>query len=137
MFLHNGDMARRYISRMTPCSLLTMPLCTSSLGTVPLDLRNVWLASSVSGKALGSLPGLSFVFHRDELKSSPSIPRSIDIGLYSEKGGIAFTLSSNLVEALMVSLEGTNWSLRYQEIGQASARLRKRIERFGWSVAAP
>jgi aspartate aminotransferase-like enzyme/GNAT superfamily N-acetyltransferase len=76
----------------------------SSLGIVPVNFQDVYLATSVSGKGLGSYPGLGIIFHREELYSHRTIPRYLDIGLYAEKGSIPFTHSSNLVSALKAAL---------------------------------
>ena len=50
----------------------------SSLGTVPVDLEGVDLASGVSGKGLASYPGLSFVFHQAPIGPASSLPRYLD-----------------------------------------------------------
>jgi aspartate aminotransferase-like enzyme len=39
----------------------------SSLGSVPLDLADVHLASGVSGKGLGAFPGLAIVFYNHDI----------------------------------------------------------------------
>ncbi|WP_175989167.1 aminotransferase class V-fold PLP-dependent enzyme [Bacillus sp. Marseille-Q1617] len=80
----------------------------SSLGVVPVDFEDVYFATSVSGKGIGSYPGLGIVFHRDEVSSHPSIPRYLDLGMYSEKGSIPFTHSSNLTGALREALRNLN-----------------------------
>ena len=36
--------------------------CISSIGAIPIDLKDVYFASGVSGKAMKSFTGLSFVF---------------------------------------------------------------------------
>ena len=43
--------------------------CTSSLGTVAVDLSGVYLASSVSGKGLAAFPGVSLVFYNHLVKA--------------------------------------------------------------------
>ena len=40
----------------------------SSVGTMPVSLEGVWLASCASGKGLRSYPGLSMVFYNHELQ---------------------------------------------------------------------
>src|SRR5687767_1954300 len=49
--------------------------CISSIGTTPVDLGGVYLASAVSGKALAAFPGLSMVFYHHALASAPKLPR--------------------------------------------------------------
>ena len=36
--------------------------CISSIGAIPIDLKDVYFASGVSGKAIKSYTGISFVF---------------------------------------------------------------------------
>jgi aspartate aminotransferase-like enzyme len=80
----------------------------SSVGIVPVNFKECYLATSVSGKGLGSFPGLGIVFHRDDLSSHPSIPRYLDLGLYAENGSIPFTHSSNLISALKEALKNVD-----------------------------
>ncbi|MEL3973475.1 aminotransferase class V-fold PLP-dependent enzyme [Rossellomorea oryzaecorticis] len=77
----------------------------SSVGIVPVNFQDVYLASTVSGKGIGSYPGLGIIFHRDKIFSHPSIPRYLDLGLYAEKESIPFTHSSNLIGALKEALK--------------------------------
>lgn len=80
--------------------------CISSIGTVPVALQGVYLASGVSGKGLSSFPGLSMVFYNHTLTPAPySLPRYLDLGFYQACGGVPFTHSSNLLQALQVALK--------------------------------
>jgi len=79
--------------------------CISSLGTIDINLGDVYLASGVSGKALGSLAGLSLVFYNHDIRPSPVLPRSLDLGYYAANEGVPFTLSSNLVNALHTAVK--------------------------------
>jgi aspartate aminotransferase-like enzyme len=79
--------------------------CMSTVGTRPIDLSNVTMATASSGKGLASVPGLAIVFSNIEPTPNNEIPSYIDLGLYAGKGGIPFTISSNLVSALLVSLK--------------------------------
>ncbi|MFS0781816.1 aminotransferase class V-fold PLP-dependent enzyme [Bacillus sp. 1P06AnD] len=78
--------------------------CISSFGAVPVDLKGVYLASAVSGKALKAYTGLSFVFHNHEIGTSATLPRYLDLGSYFSNGSVPFSHSSNLLKALQVSL---------------------------------
>lgn len=112
--------------------------CISSIGTVPLDLSTVEYASAASGKALGSLPGLSIVFSRQLAESAPTrIPRYLDLGYYAAMNGVAFTHSSNLVAALAMALEITDWPKRYAALARASTWLRAQLARIGLDTVAP
>ena len=109
--------------------------CVSSLGAVPLRLNNVCLASASSGKALGSYPGLSMVFHnRHNLTPSRKIPRYLDLGFYAQSRGIPFTASSNLFAALDVSLRGVDLDRRYNRLRKLSAWVREQLTLLGFQV---
>ncbi|PAE13934.1 hypothetical protein CHH91_20075, partial [Virgibacillus sp. 7505] len=59
------------------CSKHGVRLCLdacSSIGSVPVDLSGVWLASSVSGKGLAAYPGLALVFHDEPAFANDSLP---------------------------------------------------------------
>jgi aspartate aminotransferase-like enzyme len=90
------------------CQSRTIKLCLdciSSIGIIPVNLENVYLASCSSGKALCSFPGLSMVFYNHEITTSPDIPKYLDLGYYRSADGIPYTISSNLVYALTRAVE--------------------------------
>ncbi|MDX2000625.1 MAG: GNAT family N-acyltransferase [Thermoanaerobaculia bacterium] len=110
----------------------------SSLGTVPVDLARVFLASGVGGKGLGSYPGLALVFHHHDIPSRPErLPRYLDLGLYASGNGVPFTHSSNLLAALAAALERPSWPERFEEIQELGAWLRAELRRAGFEVLAP
>lgn len=110
----------------------------SSLGTVELSLRHVWLASAVSGKALSAFPGIAIVFHDGQVHSaSRRIPRYLDLGLAVEQQGVPFTQSSNLLDALGTSLAEINWPARFQRVAHDGTWLRRAMESRGWRLLAP
>lgn len=112
--------------------------CTSTLGTMEVDLRGVYLATGSSGKGLISLPGLALVFSSDtERPSLRDVPRCLDLGYYIEKDGMPFTLSSNLVLALQASLRGKSWPERYREIAHEMSDLRRLADKHGLDLLAP
>lgn len=76
----------------------------SSIGTVPVDLRHVHLATGVSGKGLGSYSGLAMVYHHNEIRPSPRVARYLDLGSYAAADGVPFTQNSNLFQALKAAL---------------------------------
>lgn len=110
--------------------------CTSSLGTVPVDLRGVYLASSVSGKGLASFPGIALVFYNHQVVPDRRLPRYLDLGYYREKQGVPFTHSSNLVAALHQALIGCNVSSRFDTIRRRHSWLRGRLEGAGFRIIA-
>jgi aspartate aminotransferase-like enzyme len=111
--------------------------CVSSIGTIPIDLNGIYLASGVSGKGLGAFPGLSMVFYNHEiLPLSKNIPRYLDIGLYSISEGIPFTISSNLIYALKKALERFDPENRYRELEKMSLWLRDGLRKIGFNILA-
>lgn len=111
--------------------------CISSIGTVPADLSQVYLASCVSGKGLGAFPGLSMVFYNHPIQPAPKrLPRYLDLGFCSAQEGIPFTHSSNLLAALHTALKRVNWPERYQKIIELSGALRSRLTAMGYKILA-
>jgi aspartate aminotransferase-like enzyme len=96
--------------------------CMSTIGTQPLDLSGVTMATASSGKGLASIPGLALIFSNIDPQPSPGIPSYLDLGQYFAKSGVPFTISSNLVEALNVSIrqklsaQHYNLIARYQNL---------------------
>lgn len=112
--------------------------CISAVGTVPVNLSGVYLASCVSGKAIAAFPGLSMVFYSHELKPAPqSLPRYLDLGYYAEQDGIPFTHSSNLLYALQTALRRTSWPEKFKQIEETSQWLRQRLRGLGFQLLAP
>jgi aspartate aminotransferase-like enzyme len=113
----------------------------SSLGTVPVDLTGVWLASGVSGKGLASYPGLGLVFHHHPVEPRAELPRYLDLGTYAAKESLPFTTSSNLLAALAASLDllaRDGWGrLRFARLAELGGWLRRRLETQGWRLLAP
>jgi aspartate aminotransferase-like enzyme len=111
--------------------------CISSLGTVPVDLSGVYLASGVSGKALRALPGLGLVFYDHEVAPHETLPRYLDLGLYAGNGGVPFTHSSNLVAALAAALDGACAEPPFTALCETGAWLRARLRAQGYALVAP
>jgi len=111
--------------------------CISSIGTMPVDLDGVYLATCVSGKGLGAFPGLSMVFYNHDLKPAPQdLPRYLDLGFYAEQEGIPFTHSSNLLAALQTAVKRINMDERFPNIVELSVQLRERLSQLGYSIVA-
>jgi aspartate aminotransferase-like enzyme len=132
--LNNLDLLRRL------CRRNNLKLCLdaiSSVGSCPVDLSEVYLATATSGKGIGSLPGLVMVFCRDDVVAGDrNLPRYFDLGYYESKQGIPFTISSNAVEALMTAVEEGDWSTRFENVRQWSEELRDELEEIGLTVLA-
>lgn len=78
--------------------------CMSSVGTTPLDLSGVTMATASSGKGLASIPGLGIVFSNSHATIKKAASVYLDLAHYDLANGIPFTISSNLVKALYVSI---------------------------------
>ena len=109
----------------------------SSLGSIPVDLQDVYLASSTSGKGLGSFAGLALVFHAEPPgAASKKLPRYLDLSLYAAGGGVAFTQSSNLVHALRTALDRPDWNAWFAQVRRDGLTLRRRLRAAGLHVLA-
>jgi aspartate aminotransferase-like enzyme len=109
--------------------------CISSIGTVPVDLRGVWLASCASGKGLRSYPGVSMVFYHHEVSPSPrGVPRYLDLGCYAAQEAVPFTFSSNLLHALHAAVKRVRWDERFAGLVELSAWLRGRLRELGFEL---
>lgn len=109
--------------------------CISSVGTVPVDLEGVSLASCVSGKGLASFPGLSMVFHAALAEPGTARPpRYLDLRYYAAQEGVPFTTCSNLVYALQTSLASTDWPAKYARTAAAGATLRRKLGALGFAI---
>ncbi len=124
------------------CAARSVRLCVdaiSTLGTLPVDLRGVWLAAGVSGKALGSVAGLALVFHDEALASGAGrLPRVLDLDLYARAGGVPFTQSSPLVGALHAALDHLDTRPnRLAATAADAAWLRAELHTRGITVVTP
>ncbi len=100
----------------------------SSIGAVPLTVDGCAYVTTVSGKALGAVAGLSIVCCEEPPRSGDaSIPRYLDLARYLEGDGVPFTQSSLLVGALATALATTDWPRRFEAIATADRVLRSRL----------
>jgi len=112
--------------------------CISSLGAVPLDLRDVYLATGATGKSLGAIAGTAIIFadlealqHLDRSR----VPSYFDIAAAMRSEGPCYTFPSPTLLALETALqeyatpEKAQASYdRYQEMGLA---VREQLRRLG------
>lgn len=109
--------------------------CISSIGTLPVDLTGVHLASCSSGKGLRSYPGVSMVFHNHAVTPQPArLPRYLDLGYYSQQQGVPFTFSSNLLHALHAAVKHVDWQKRFDGIVELSNFLRAELREMGFEL---
>ena len=115
--------------------------CMSTVGTRPLNLSKVAMATASSGKGLASVPGLAIVFSNIEFSSKENVPVYFDLSHYSRKNGIPFTISSNLVKALSVSIEQKLNDTQFGLVQDYGKLFFSVLNEYGWvpfnSVGAP
>lgn len=110
----------------------------SSVGAIPVNLQGVYLAGAVSGKALAAYPGVAIIFHDDvPLPPATRVPRYLDLELAVRQGGVPFTQSSNLLEALRSSLVAHDWPTRMRQRRTDGTALRASLARLGIPTLAP
>jgi aspartate aminotransferase-like enzyme len=109
--------------------------CISTIGTMPLDMRGIYLASASSGKGLRAYPGLALVFYQHEVAAMPDrLPRYLDLGFYAQEQGMPFTFSSNLLHALHAAVRRLDLEKRFEEIAAMSTGLRLRLTEMGFDL---
>ena len=91
-----GELAEKYDAKLYAD-------CISSFGSVPFSMQGLHYATAVSGKALGTMTGLAFIFCKERPISSDA-PLYLNLPHYIEKQ-IPFTLPHFLVEAVRGALK--------------------------------
>ncbi|PAF40659.1 hypothetical protein CHH69_01910 [Terribacillus saccharophilus] len=124
----------KYIAKKTGSKLVLD--CCSSLGNVPLDLRDVFLATAGSGKGIASYAGLAFVFYHHTIEISSSIPRYLDLGLYHTYDSAPFTHSSNLIRALSAAIDKWEDAKLLHRVGELTEILIKLCRKKGLTLLA-
>jgi aspartate aminotransferase-like enzyme len=117
--------------------------CISSLGAVPIDLSEVYLASGASGKSLGSYAGASLIFADREALSGLDrrhIPSYFDLYGALVNEGPCYTFPSPTLLALEAALtefatpsQAQAIYARYHEMG---VRVRQHLRRLGLTPLA-
>jgi aspartate aminotransferase-like enzyme len=111
--------------------------CVSSVGTMPVDLSGVYLASASSGKGLRAYPGVAIVFYNHDLAATPAskpVPRYLDLAYYASNQGIPFTLSSNLLQALHAAIKRGDWEKRFADLAETGPWLRQKLRELGFAL---
>ncbi len=109
----------------------------SAIGSLPMDLSGVYMATAVSGKGIGSLPGIAMVFYQNDLlRPKDKIPRYFDLLLYENMQGVPFTISTNAVYALKESLTANKYEYKYAEYATWRSELVTELEGIGLKVIA-
>jgi len=119
------------------CSRAKVKLCAdciSSIGMVPVDLKDIHLATCASGKALAGYPGLCMVFYNHSISPSPRLPRYLDLGWSAKHNGIAFTHSSNLVLSLDAAVQNIDFPKKFAALAEVSNWLRHSLREIGFDL---
>jgi aspartate aminotransferase-like enzyme/GNAT superfamily N-acetyltransferase len=111
--------------------------CISSIGAMPVDLRGVHLATTASGKGLGSYPGLSMVFHDYPPRpAGDRLPGYLDLGHWAVQQSVPHTHSSNLLFALVEAVRQATPE-RMAVIAENARWLRQELRARGFALVAP
>jgi len=112
--------------------------CISSLGAVPLDLRDVYLATGATGKSLGAIAGAALVFADGEALARVErerVPSYFDLGAALDSEGPCYTFPSATLRALEAALaeyatpeKARAAYARYAELG---GYVRQELRRLG------
>ncbi|WP_342558810.1 aminotransferase class V-fold PLP-dependent enzyme [Metasolibacillus sp. FSL K6-0083] len=95
----NGDQLAKIAARY---DVVVCADCISSFGAFPFSLAPFYLATAVSGKAIGALSGLSFVFSNHQPQPSQA-PLYINLAYYAN-WQIPFTLPAALLHSSLAAL---------------------------------
>jgi aspartate aminotransferase-like enzyme len=117
--------------------------CVSSIGAVPLDLGEIYLASGTSGKALGSCSGVGLVFaNNHELRDldTTRVPTYLDLVATLSCEGPRFTFPSGPLCALAAALTEYDTPARaaacYEKYAALGRYVRQELSRIGLSPLA-
>ncbi|TQR21479.1 aminotransferase class V-fold PLP-dependent enzyme [Psychrobacillus vulpis] len=103
--------------------------CVSSFGALPFQMDGVYLATGVSGKAIGTMSGLAFVFSNTEITTSENIPAYLDIGL-TAKHMIPFTMPSQFVLSLENALKAYEDGARYKLLHNRMKFIEEEVKKY-------
>lgn len=104
--------------------------CISSFGALPFSLRDVWLATATSGKAIGTMSGIAIVFAHHKITPDHQLPSYLDLGLYAE--GVPFTFPSSVLQSLKHALNA--YPERYRFLDRRFRKLQEDTK--GWPTLA-
>lgn len=69
--------------------------CISSFGALPFSLEDVYLATATSGKAIGAVAGLAFVFYNEQIVVN-NVPSYLNLTYYHQQ--MPYTLPTYLLQ---------------------------------------
>jgi aspartate aminotransferase-like enzyme len=112
--------------------------CISSLGAVPLDLCDVYLATGATGKSLGAFAGAALVFADTEALARVQrerVPSYFDLVAALDSDGPCYTFPSATLRALEASLAEyvtpENAGAAYARYAELGRYVRQQLRRLG------
>jgi aspartate aminotransferase-like enzyme len=122
------------------CRTSDVKLCVdaiSTFGIMPVNMRGLYFASAVSGKAVGGYPGLAIVFYSHKIRQVQyGIPRYLDLYAYAENEGVPYTHSSNLIEALDEALANYPAAVDFDHLKSRANWLRNELTKMGCKIVS-
>ena len=109
--------------------------CISTIGNTNVDLSEVYLASSTSGKGLSSYPGIAIVFFAPQVLEiiTRGIPKYMNIAHHCETNLVPYTISTNLFYALTHAFSGIANEAHRNNIQQISNYIYTELEKIGFT----
>ena len=103
--------------------------CISSFGAFPFSMNELFLATSVSGKAIGAMSGLAFIFSQ-QLVEEAKLPTYLNLARYQQSNP-PFTIPAMLVANTFDALK--EYPARYRLLEQRFMQLQdlEIVERYG------
>ncbi len=112
--------------------------CISSLGAVPLDLGDVYLATGATGKSLGAYAGAALIFADAEAlrrTDRSRVPSYFDVAAALGSDGPCYTFPSPTLRALQAALEvyatPARAEARYEEYAALGRHVRQQLRGLG------
>ena len=132
LFVH-GETSNSTLNSIEPLTVLANRYniklcadCISSFGALPFSMKDLHYATAVSGKSIGTIAGLSFIFCK-EAPTTSTAPLYLNLPYYMNKT-IPFTLPHDFIQAVNDALKA--YPARY-------ALLESRMEQVKNSRFAP
>lgn len=78
------------------------------------------------------------MFHKHDIQPDQTLPRYLDLGMYTKADGVPYTQSSNLLRALVKAVSHiiSQQENHYGAIQQRFVRIREAIEKIGYQILA-
>lgn len=93
--------------------------CISSFGSLPFSMKELYMATSVSGKAIGAMSGLAFIFSQQLVKEE-KLPSYLNLAKYQHSDP-PFTVPAALVDNTLEALK--EYPRRYKLLEQRLMKL--------------